>query len=80
MIHNEHVYAICCRPEVAGEVISSENVRTIDGYAVLNIDVASFNSFRNIQINHFVTAEAAADIDGSIKRKRLRVSLKKPSS
>ena len=26
--------------------------------------------------NHFVTAEAAADIDDSIKRKRIRVSLK----
>ena len=25
---------ICCRPEVAGDVISVENVKTIEGYAV----------------------------------------------
>ena len=34
MTQTEHVYASCCRPEVAGYVISSENVKTIDGYAV----------------------------------------------
>ena len=41
----------------------------------------SYNSFRDIKKNHFVTAEAAAvveaDIDDNIKRKRIRVSLKK---
>ena len=66
---SEHVYAICCRPGVAGDVISGENVKTIDGYAVLNFEVASFSSFRDIE-NHFVT-EAAADIDDSINRKRI---------
>ena len=30
MIQTEHVYAICCRPEVAGEVISGENEKTIE--------------------------------------------------
>ena len=39
-------------------------------------EVPGSNSFRDIQKNHFVTAEA--DIDDSIKRKRIRVSLKKP--
>ena len=42
MTPNEHVYAICCRPEVAGDSISSENVKTIEGYAVLNFEVAAF--------------------------------------
>ena len=49
MTQNEHVYAIYCRPEVGGDVISSENVKTLEGYAVLNSEVASSNSFRVIQ-------------------------------
>ena len=28
MTQNEHVYAICCRPEGADDVISSENLNT----------------------------------------------------
>ena len=47
---------------------------------MVNFEVASSNSFRDIQKNHFVTAaeaaEEEADIDDSIKRKRIRVSLK----
>ena len=49
MTQNEHVYEICCRPEVAGDVISGENVKTIDGYTLLNFEVASFSNFRDIQ-------------------------------
>ena len=48
MTQNEHVYAICCRPEVAGDVIFGDNLQTIDGYAVLNFEVASFSSFRDV--------------------------------
>ena len=48
------------------------------GYRVVNFEVASFNSFQDIPKKyHFVTAtaaEAAADIDDSIKRKCFRVS------
>ena len=73
MTQNEYVYAVCCRPEVAGGVISSENVKTLEVYAVLNFEVASFSSFRDIKKNHFVTA----DIYESIRQKRIRVSLKK---
>ena len=51
MTQNEHVYVICCQPEAAGDVISSENVK---GYAVLNFEVASFSSFRDTKKNHFV--------------------------
>ena len=72
---NEYVYAIWCLPEEAGDVFSGENVKTIEGYAVINLfEGASFSSFRDIK-NHFVTA-AEADIDDSIKQKRIRVSLK----
>ena len=48
MTQNEHVYAIYCRPDVAGDVISGENVRTTEGYVVLNFEAASFGSFRDI--------------------------------
>ena len=39
MTQNKHLNAICCRPEVA-DVVSSDNVKTIEGYAVLNFEVA----------------------------------------
>ena len=48
---NEYVYTICCRLEVAGDIISGENVKTVvgyAGYAVLNFEVTSFSSFRDI--------------------------------
>ena len=48
MTQNEHVFVICCQREVAGDVISSENVETIEGYALLNFEVASHSSFRDI--------------------------------
>ena len=66
------VYAICYRPEVAGDVISGETVKTIDGYAVLNFEVASFSGFPDIKK---IVTSAAADIDDSIKQNRIRVSL-----
>ena len=72
MSQNEHPPVTWHRPEVAGDVISGENVKTIEGYGVLNFEVASFSSFRYIQKNHFVTA--AVGIDDIIKRKRIRVS------
>ena len=42
------VCAICNRPEVDGEVISGQNVATIEGYVVVNFEVASSSSFRDI--------------------------------
>ena len=53
MTQNEYVYAIFCRLEEAGDVISSENVKTIEGYAVLNFEAVSFSSFPEIQIQPF---------------------------
>ena len=37
MIQNEHAYAICCRPEEAGDVISGENVKNIESYGFSNL-------------------------------------------
>ena len=76
MTKNLHVGTICCRPEVVYDVISGRNVKTMEGYLVINFEVASSNSFQDIKKNHFVMAPAKADIDASIKRKRFRVSLK----
>ena len=53
MTQNEHVYAIFCRLEVAGDVISAGNVQTIDRYVVLNFEAASFSSFRENQNQPF---------------------------
>ena len=45
----EHVYAICYRPEVAGDVFFGDNVKAFEGYAVLNFEVSAFSSFRHIK-------------------------------
>ena len=46
---NEHVHAIFCRPGGAVDVISGANIRTIEGYIVINFEVATSISFREIQ-------------------------------
>ena len=77
MTQSEHVCAICCRPEVGDDdVISGRNVKTLEGYLVVNFEVARSNSFEIFPQNHFVTAASMVDIDDSIKRKRFRVSLR----
>ena len=73
MTPNKHVYAICCRLEVAGNIVSGKNVKTVENYAVLHFEVASFSSFEDIK-SHFMTTAAEADIDNRIKRKCIRVS------
>ena len=40
------VYAICCRLEVVGEIISRENVKNIECYTLFNFEAASISSFR----------------------------------
>ena len=54
MTQNEHVCAIFCRPDVAGDVISGENVKTIKGYVVLNFEAAGISRFRANQHQPFV--------------------------
>ena len=46
LTQNEHVYAICCQPEVAADVVSGENLKTAEYYAVLNFEAASIICFR----------------------------------
>ena len=53
MTQNERIYGISCRPEVAGDVISHENVKTIEGYVVLNFEAANGSSFRENQNQKF---------------------------
>ena len=53
MTQNEHVHTICCRPEVAGDVVSNENKKTIKGHALLNFEAATFSSFRENQNQPF---------------------------
>ena len=50
MTHNLYVCMICFRPEVVYGVISGANVKTMEGYLVVNFEVASSNSFRDILI------------------------------
>ena len=54
MTQNEHIYAMFCRPEAAGDVISGGNVRTIEGYVVLNFETARVISFRENRKQSFV--------------------------
>ena len=42
--------AICYRLEVDCDVISGQNVKTIEGYVAVNVEVASSNSFRDSKI------------------------------
>jgi len=63
MTTNEHVNAICRRPEVAGDVISGGDVKTIKGYAVVNFEVASSSSFRHI------TKKSFRDVGGDGRRR-----------
>ena len=41
------------QPEVVGDVISGENVKTIKGYAVLNFVAANISNFRENQNQPF---------------------------
>ena len=53
MTPNEYVYAIYFRPEVAGDVISGANVKTVKGYGLLNFEIAILRSFRENQNKPF---------------------------
>ena len=71
MTQNIQVCTIVLPIEVVYDIISGRDVRTMEGYLVINFEVASSNCFRDIPKNHFVTAadaaKAAADTDDRIK-------------
>ena len=79
MTQNEHVYAICCRPEVGGDIISSEKLKTFEGYAVLNFEVASSNRFPDIKNKTFRDGGGGGTSTIALSENALRVSLKKPN-
>ena len=41
MTQNEHVYAMCCRLELADDIISSQIAKTVKGYVLLNFELDS---------------------------------------
>ena len=45
---NWHVCAMCCRTKVDCDVISGRNVKTMDCYVVVNIEVANFQYIKKI--------------------------------
>ena len=53
LTQNEHAHAIFCRLGVASDVISGENVKTIEGYAVLNFEAPSFSRLQENQNQPF---------------------------
>ena len=57
MTQNEHVYEICCRPEVDDDFIPSRNVKTIEGYIVVSFEVASSSSCQDFSQRLFCDCE-----------------------
>ena len=45
MTQNEHVYTICCEPEVADDIISGDNAETFWDHPVVNLWIAFFSGF-----------------------------------
>ena len=59
MTQNEHIYAICCRPEVDDNVIFGRNVKTIEGYIVVNFKLLAPAVSEIFQNDCFVTVKSA---------------------
>ena len=55
MNQNEQVYAICYRPEVAGDVTSSRNVKIFSDNMAVNFEVDSWRSFCNLKKKQFAS-------------------------
>ena len=53
MTNNEHVCAICCRPETAIGVIYCQPVKTIKGYVLINFLTFSSSCFEDIKTKSF---------------------------
>ena len=58
MTQNEYVYAIFWRPEVASDVVSSENINTNEGCALLyfEADMLALGVSAKIKISHLRNA------------------------
>ena len=53
MTQTEQVNAFCFRPEVDGDLIANRKVNTVEDYVVVNFEVASSRSFRDIPPKSF---------------------------
>ena len=59
---------ICSTPNVAGDIISGEDVKNVRIYLILKFELISSNSFQDNPRKHLVVApETAADINGCIQ-------------
>ena len=53
-------YSICRRPELAGSIVLSGDVKAVEGYVMVNFDVASCNTLRdNRERIYFLTLKLA---------------------
>ena len=64
MTKNSHVCAICCRLEVYCNVISGQNAKTVEGYIVVNFEVASSSSIRDFPKLLFCDREVGSGNSG----------------
>ena len=61
--NDPNVYAICCRLEEGGDVISGRIIKSIQGYVLVNFKGASFSTFRDFPKRSFCDGEIG---DGSM--------------
>ena len=71
MTQNERLYEICCRPEVDDDVISGRNVKTIEGYIVVNFEVASFSSFRDFSKRFYCDGDSSGGVNAICSRPKV---------
>ena len=50
IIQHGHTYSICCRPEVAGDIVLGFDVKAVEGYVMVNFEVVSCNNPQAIRI------------------------------
>ena len=75
MTQNEHVYAICCRLEVPGDVISDKMYRLSRAMLCSLSKLLSLLGLVSEIFQKKILFAAETDIDDSIEGKRIRVSL-----
>ena len=62
VVKHRCAYSICCRPKVAGGIVLSCDVKAVEGYVMVNFEVASSSIFRD---NHdILVPEVGSGADG----------------
>ena len=44
-----HAYSICCQPEAAGVIVLGCDVKAVEGYVMVNFELATCSIFRDNQ-------------------------------